>query len=49
MWVVHVVQVSGIVSGAVDVLGMSVVRGMRGGGGLRYVCVWLGTTWEERG
>ena len=32
-----------IVSGAADKLDMSVVRGMRGVGG---VCVWLGTVWE---
>ena len=34
MWVVHVVQVSGIVSSAADVLWMSVVRKMRGVGGV---------------
>ena len=39
-------RVLGIVSSAADVLGMSVVRGMRGVGG---VCVWLGAAWEERG
>ena len=37
---------SGIVSSTADVLWMSVVRGMRGIGG---VCVWLGAAWEERG
>ena len=39
---------SGIVSSAADVLGVSVVRGMRGVGGVceMCVCVWL---WAERG
>ena len=35
---------SGIVSSATDVLWMSVVRGMRGVGGIS-VCVWLGAAW----
>ena len=40
---------SGTVSSAADVLGMIVVRGMRGVGGVvRCVCVWLGAAWEER-
>ena len=37
---------SGIVYSAADVLWMSVVRGMRGVGG---VCAWLGVAWVERG
>ena len=38
---------SGIVSGAADVLWMSVVRGMRGVGGLCEMCMcWA---WVERG
>ena len=41
---------SGIVSSAADVLGMSVVRGMRGIGGVgERVCVWLETAGVERG
>ena len=36
----------GIVSSAADVLWMSVVRGMRGVGG---VCVWLGAAWVVSG
>ena len=38
---------SGMVSSAVDVLWMSVVRGMWGVGEeyVRYVCVWLGVAW----
>ena len=40
----------GIVSGADDVLWMSVVGGMRGVVGyVRCVCVWLGAAWVERG
>ena len=35
----------GIVSSAADVLWISVVRGMRGIGG---VCVWLGAAWVEK-
>ena len=36
MWVVHMVQV---LSSAADVLGMSVVRGMRGVGGVCKMCM----------
>ena len=38
---------SGIVSSTADVLWMSVVRGMRGVGGVCeiYICVWLGEAW----
>ena len=39
---------SGTVSIPADVLGTSVVRGMRGVGGV-WECVWLGASWEERG
>ena len=39
---------SRILSSAADVLWMSVVRGMRGVGGV-CVRVWLGAAWVERG
>ena len=39
-----------IVSSAADVLGMSVVLGMRGGWwSVRCVCVWLGAALVDRG
>ena len=37
---------SGIVSSTADILWMSLVRGMRGVGG---VCVWLGAVWGVSG
>ena len=41
---------SGIVSSAADVLWMSVVRGMRGDGGVCVMCMCLGrAAWVERG
>ena len=38
-----------IVSGAADMLGMSVVRGMRGLGGLCELCLARGGEWGNRG
>ena len=45
-WHVGGTRGSDIVSSAADVLWMSVVRGVRGVGGL---CIWLGAAWVEKG
>ena len=39
---------SSIVSSVADVIGKCVVRGMRGVGCLKCVCVWFGAWWEVR-
>ena len=45
---VGVTRGSGFVSSAADVLWMSAVRGMRGVGGVYYMCMY-GAAWVERG
>ena len=47
---VGAIRGSGIVSSASDVVGISVVRGMRGAGGVGEMCMCLARApWEERG